>query len=124
MEQSDKQAFKDLINTMAVAFRAEAGTPLFQAYWIGLEDQAFEHVEAAVKVAIRERDYMPTVNGLRDLARIHARQLELFPAPEERRRLAEMGKAEEERIAATWVGHEEELEEMRKQLGQLVESKT
>lgn len=123
MEQSDKRAFQDLIKTLAVAFRTEITTPLLQAYWIGLEDQALKHVEAAVKASIRERDYMPTVNGLREMARIHARQLELFPAPEERRRLAEMGKAEEERIAATWVGHEEELEEMRKQLGQPVESK-
>jgi hypothetical protein len=116
MERGDKRAFQDLIRTLAVAFRTEVTPALLQAYWLGCEEYPLEHVSAAVKTAIREKEFMPPVAQLRDLVRIYARQLELFPPPETKRQLEAAQEAEERRILATWDGHEDELAEMRRKL--------
>jgi hypothetical protein len=67
-----------------------------------------------VKTCTREDDYMPSIRRLRSLAKVNARQLQLFPPPSEVKQLEAAETAERQRVMKTWEGHEDELAEAKK----------
>jgi hypothetical protein len=69
MDDTDRPRFAELVTVLAMNYRVEASTALFQLMWEGLEDLPYDKVRAACQKATREEQWMPTVALLRALAR-------------------------------------------------------
>lgn len=61
----DREKFAALMGKMAMAYRQEIGKPWLDGMWLGLDDVEYEALETAVKQAMRECKFMPTVADLR-----------------------------------------------------------
>lgn len=63
-----RQRFAEALHALALTFRVEDSLALYDAYWMGLDDIELPALEKAVRRAMRECEYMPTVAVLRSLA--------------------------------------------------------
>lgn len=68
MEKNDDVRFVELMTILAASFRQEVGQATLEGYSIGLGDTPIDAIELAVKRAIRECKFFPSVSELRELA--------------------------------------------------------
>lgn len=106
MEKADEKRFKAALQRVAMNYRVQVSAPLYELYWLGLEDLSVEAVESACARAIRECEFIPPVAKLRELARRAPRPPALCPWSEET--IAK----ERERIVSTWEGRRDETRRM------------
>lgn len=70
MQRSDEPVFADLIEGLAVTFKAKVSKALLSGYWLGLSDLPIEQVKQACVRALVDCKFMPVPRELRDLAGI------------------------------------------------------
>lgn len=68
MNKNDDVRFVELMTILAASFRQEVGQATLEGYSIGLGDTPIDAIELAVKRAIRECKFFPSVAELRELA--------------------------------------------------------
>lgn len=69
MQASDKRHFWEMLQGLAVSVKAaEVTVGMLKAYWLGLEDLALAAFDTAIKRAMRECDFFPSVKELRAFA--------------------------------------------------------
>lgn len=69
MDDTDREAFGRLINTLAATFRQEASPALMLGYWTALQGLPFDDVATAIRRGWTECEFMPPPATLKNLMR-------------------------------------------------------
>ena len=68
MQDSDREQFVKLMDSLCAAFQTPPTEPLFEAYWLGLKDLPFARVAKGFTRAFTECKFIPKPVELRELA--------------------------------------------------------